>query len=101
MLEPGFSPSARRPTRNILRGPSRASKVPRFTAAIFWLKTRAGWKETLVQETRAEIRYVVRMPEPVANMDDWLRRYSSRPIEHEPAAPVGGPFPRLVTESPA
>jgi hypothetical protein len=71
------------------------------TAAIFWLKTRAGWKETLVQETRAEIRYVVRMPEPVANMDDWLRRYSSRPIEHEPAAPVGGPFPRLVTESPA
>jgi hypothetical protein len=71
------------------------------TAAIFWLKTRAGWKETLVQETKAEIRYVVRMPEPVANMDDWLRRYSSRTIEHEPAAPVGGPFPRLVTERPA
>jgi hypothetical protein len=71
------------------------------TAAIFWLKTRAGWKETLVQETRAEIRYVVRMPQPVADMDEWLVRYSSRTVGHESAAPLGGPFPRLVTERPA
>lgn len=71
------------------------------TAAIFWLKTRAGWKETVVQETKAEVRYVARMPLPVTDMDDWLRRYSSRTIEHEPTAHVGGPFPRLVTERPA
>ena len=31
------------------------------TAAIFWLKTRAGWKETVVQET--EVRYVARLPD--------------------------------------
>jgi hypothetical protein len=71
------------------------------TAAIFWLKTRAGWKETFVQETRAEIRYVVRMPKQVADMDEWLVRYSPQTIDHEPAAPLGGSFPRLVRERPA
>ena len=67
------------------------------TAAIFWLKTRAGWKETVVQETRAEIRYVARMPRPVADMGEWLDRYSSRTIEHDAAAPAG-PFPKLLSE---
>jgi hypothetical protein len=67
------------------------------TAAIFWLKTRAGWKETVVQETRAEIRYVARMPRPVADMGEWLDRYSSRTIDHDAAAPAG-PFPKLLSE---
>jgi hypothetical protein len=58
------------------------------TAAIFWLKTRAGWKETVVQETRGEVRYVVRMPEPVANVRDWMRRYGPRTIEHEPPTAI-------------
>jgi hypothetical protein len=66
------------------------------TAAIFWLKTRAGWKETLVQETKAEIRYVARMPEPAANVDEWLQRYAPRTIEHQPLAPGNGRLPRLV-----
>ena len=52
-------------------------------AAIFWLKTRAGWKETVVQESRTS--YVVRMPEPVRDVDEWVRRYAPKTIEHEPA----------------
>ena len=45
------------------------------TAAIFWMKTRAGWKETIVQESSGQV-YVVRMPAPVKDADEWLRRYS-------------------------
>jgi len=56
-------------------------------AAIFWLKTRAGWKETVVQEVNAVVRYVARMPEPVASTDEWLRRYGPQAIEHK-RAPV-------------
>jgi hypothetical protein len=65
-------------------------------AAIFWLKTRAGWKETVVQETKAEVKYVARMPEPAANVDEWLQRYAPRTIEHQPLAPGNGRLPRLV-----
>jgi hypothetical protein len=50
------------------------------TAAIFWLKTRAGWKETVVQET--EVCYVARVPAPVEAVDEWLRLYSPKTIEH-------------------
>ena len=69
------------------------------TAAIFWLKTRAGWKETVVQESSAVVRYVVRLPEPVADIDEWLRRSTCRTIEHEAAESVG-PFPKLVSKRP-
>ena len=55
------------------------------TAAIFWLKTRAGWKETMVQENRD---YVVRMPEPARDIDAWLRRYAPKTIEHEAQIPA-------------
>lgn len=51
------------------------------TAAIFWMKTRAGWKETMVQET--VVRYVVRLPEPVAGFDEWQRRFAPV-IDHDP-----------------
>jgi hypothetical protein len=54
------------------------------TAAIFWLKTRAGWKETVVQET--EVRYVARLPEPMATVDEWLRLYAPKTIEHDPVS---------------
>jgi len=63
------------------------------TAAIFWLKTRAGWKETVVQENAGEVRYVVRMPEPAANVADWLHRYAPRTIDHESTAQVNGYLP--------
>ena len=57
------------------------------TAAIFWLKTRAGWKETMVQESRGEVtqivRHIVNLPEPARNADDWRRQHAPRTIEHD------------------
>ena len=47
------------------------------TAAIFWLKTRAGWKETVVQEN-VGISYVVRMPDSVESLDEWQRIYAPK-----------------------
>ena len=46
------------------------------TAAIFWLKTRARWRETI--ETEVTHRYVVRMPPPVRDTDEWMRLYAPR-----------------------
>ena len=66
------------------------------TAAIFWLKTRAGWKETIVQETTAEIRYVARMPAPIADIDEWLSLYAPKTIEHQPAPSANGRPPWKV-----
>jgi hypothetical protein len=47
------------------------------TAAIFWLKTRAGWKETFVQESAGEVKhtFVVRLPEPVRDLAEWQSRH--------------------------
>ena len=53
------------------------------TAAIFWLKTRAGWKETLVQETSSVVRYVARLPEPIKDIDEWCQKMRPRVIEHD------------------
>jgi hypothetical protein len=49
-----------------------------ITAAIFWLKTRARWKETTVQESEVTHRYVVRLPTPCRDVDEWMRRVASR-----------------------
>ena len=54
------------------------------TAAIFWLKTRAGWKETIVQETSSVVRYVARLPEPIPDVEEWLRQARPPMIEHQP-----------------
>jgi hypothetical protein len=48
------------------------------TAAIFWLKTRARWKETSIQETEVTHRYVVRIPAPCRDIDEWMRRIAPR-----------------------
>ena len=57
------------------------------TAAIFWLKTRAGWRETMVQESRGEVtqivRHIVRLPEPARDADEWLQQHAPRTIEHD------------------
>ena len=45
------------------------------TAAIFWLKTRAGWREVTTPEIQSDVRYVVEMPEPCATVEEWLERY--------------------------
>jgi len=49
-------------------------------AAIFWLKTRAHWKETVEAEVRHS--YVIRTPPPVASMSEWLQRHAPPEIEH-------------------
>ena len=54
------------------------------TAAIFWLKTRAGWKETAVQEVSATVRYVARLPEPIASTEEWLETYRPKEIADKP-----------------
>ena len=53
------------------------------TAAIFWLKTRAGWKETWVQENTGEIRhtFIVRMPDPIEDATEWHKRHAPRLIQ--------------------
>ena len=66
------------------------------TAAIFWLKTRAGWKETVVQEVNAVVRYVARIPEPVASTEEWLQKYRPKAIEHRP-----GPVIDIAPNPPA
>ena len=67
-------------------------------AAIFWLKTRAGWKETSVQENHAQVTHVVRtivnMPEPAKDTDDWFRQHAPRTIEHDPPIAALAPSSR-------
>jgi hypothetical protein len=50
------------------------------TAAIFWLKTRAHWKETVVQETAGEIKhtFVIRVPEEAKDVTEWQDRFAPR-----------------------
>jgi hypothetical protein len=48
------------------------------TTAIFWLKTRARWKETSIHETEVTHRYVVRVPTPCRDIDEWMRRVAHR-----------------------
>ena len=70
-------------------------------AAIFWLKTRAGWKETSVQELSAKIdpivtikRYIVDPPTQGARevlsqrIDAIADRLQPRIIEHIPAGEI-------------
>jgi hypothetical protein len=44
------------------------------TACIFWMKTRAGWKETVVNEHSGSVTYVI-SGEPVADADEWLTEH--------------------------
>jgi hypothetical protein len=49
------------------------------TAAIFWLKTRAGWKETQAHQLESEVRYVIGMDEPCLTAEEWIERYAPPP----------------------
>ena len=60
------------------------------TAAIFWLKTRARWKETTVHETEVRHQVVVRMPPPVRDIDEWMRLHAPKqgaPAQANPHRP--------------
>jgi len=43
-------------------------------AAIFWLKTRARWKETQTHEVQSDVRYVVEMPALPETAEEWLEQ---------------------------
>jgi hypothetical protein len=60
-----------------------ATKDKNVTAMIFWLKTRAGWKESA---TTIDMRqsYVVRAPAPVESTREWFSRYAPPgALEHD------------------
>ena len=48
-------------------------------AAIFWMKARALWRDRpdsdAAQLSAAPPRYVIRMPAPVASLEEWQERY--------------------------
>jgi hypothetical protein len=50
------------------------------TAAIFWLKTRAQWKETVVQEAAGEIKhtFAIRVPNEAKDALEWHERFAPR-----------------------
>ena len=41
-------------------------------------------------------RYVARLPPPVADVDEWMRRYAPKVVEHQAAEPPGGILPRVI-----
>lgn len=44
-------------------------------AAIFWMKTRAGWRESIDHRIEGAPTFVARLPEPVGTMSEWIERY--------------------------
>tara|TARA_R100001443_G_scaffold47628_1_gene60207 strand:+ start:3394 stop:3729 length:336 start_codon:yes stop_codon:yes gene_type:complete len=44
------------------------------TAAIFWMKTRAGWKESLTVESEVTHRFVARLPEMIDVTEEWANQ---------------------------
>jgi hypothetical protein len=73
-LEDGRIKANSRVAENLFRkatGEGREAVV----AAIFWVKTRAGWREVSTREVQSDVRYVVEMPEPCATAEEWLERY--------------------------
>lgn len=55
------------------------------TAAIFWMKCRAGWKETVVNEVTGkdgnpvEVSHTFLTPMPIEDIDEWAKAHSKKP----------------------
>lgn len=81
-LETGAARANSRVAENLYRRATGESREA-VTAAIFWLKARAGWRDSAVRSTddAPAVRYVVRCPEPVATTEEWLERYAHIAIE--------------------
>jgi hypothetical protein len=52
-------------------------------AAIFWMKTRAGWRESIDHRIEGAPTFVARIPEPVASVDEWISLYTPRTVSDE------------------
>lgn len=61
------------------------------TAMIFWMKTRARWRETDNAEAKQEITFVFRAPEEAKDVDEWLTQYGPKTIEASAVSPPSGP----------
>jgi hypothetical protein len=63
-----------------------ATKDKNVAAAIWWTKTRMGWKDTTVQQQTGPdggpVRYVIRGPTAVESADQWLETYAPKTIDH-------------------
>jgi DNA-binding XRE family transcriptional regulator len=61
-----------------------ATKGKNVTAAIWWTKTRMGWKEVTGHEITgadgAPLTYVVRAPTPVESPNEWLKQHAPKSI---------------------
>ncbi len=55
------------------------------TAMIFWMKTRARWRETQEIDIKKETTFVIRAPEKITDTNEWLTKFGPKTIEHEPA----------------
>lgn len=63
------------------------------TAMIFWMKTRARWRETSDLKIEQEVTYVLRAPDEAKDVSEWLRDYGPRVIEADAQKPSGSPSP--------
>jgi len=64
------------------------------TAAIFWLKTRAGWKETSAHEIAG------RDGSPIETIDVSPRELAKAIVAVLATAPIEQPLPRLIAAMP-
>lgn len=61
------------------------------TAMIFWMKTRARWRETQEIDVKKETTYVFRAPEEAKDVNEWLTQYGPKTIEATAEPPLSGP----------
>jgi hypothetical protein len=64
------------------------------TAMIFWMKTRARWRETQEIDIKKETTYVFRAPEKITDTQEWLKAYGPKTIDAT-AEPIPSGSPSL------
>lgn len=65
------------------------------TAMIFWLKTRARWRETQEIDVKKETTFVFRAPPEAKDHEEWMNQYGPKTIEAQPSQPSGPLNPAL------
>lgn len=65
------------------------------TAMIFWMKTRARWRETQEIDVKKETTFVFRAPPEAKDHEEWITQYGPKTIEAQPSQPSGPLNPAL------
>jgi DNA-binding transcriptional MocR family regulator len=60
------------------------------TAMIFWMKTRARWRETQEIDIKKETTFVFRGPDKVSDTEEWLNTFGPKSIESTAESPLSG-----------